>query len=195
MFDEYAKKLKDIKANVPEVFKKVAGHGAVHFRNEAVKRTDKEGLVDTGAYKRNWEAAAVEFDKETFGVVGYNGMEYASFLEDGYDIKKEHFVPFPDSGEQKKVKHTPLNAEGKVISRAKATGGKDSGGGIQKFMREFRQKYPNAKGFLAKPRRFKGRKIGRMSMAETRYFCIQKLDEMFEKLYTKYQRGFTTPDS
>ena len=187
MFDEYVKKLKDIKANVPEVFEKVAKHGAIHFRNEAVKRTDKEGLGDTGAYKRNWEAVAVEFDKETYGVIGYNGIEYASFLEDGYKIKKEHFVPFPDDNEKetKKQKHTALKTEGKIISRAKAT----------KFMREFRKTYPDAKGFLAKPRRFKGRKIGRMSMAETRYFCIQKLDDMFEKLYAKYQRGFTKPDS
>jgi deoxyribodipyrimidine photolyase-like uncharacterized protein len=25
--------------------------------------------------------------------------------------------------------------------------------------------------------------------------ALQKLDDMFEKLYTQYQRGFTTPDS
>ena len=44
-------------------------------------------------------------------------------------------------------------------------------------------------------RRWKGRFVGRMAREETRYYCYVKLDEMFQKLYAKYQRGFTTPDS
>lgn len=133
MFDEYAKKLKDIKANVPAVFERVAKQGAVKARNEAVKITDKEKLVDTGAYKRNWHAEGVEVANDTYGVTLINSMEYASHLEWGHKLR-------------------------------------------------------NGK-------RWKGRFVGRQAIDETRYFCIQKLDEMFEKLYTKYQRGFTTPDS
>lgn len=184
-FNDYAKKLEALNENVPAIFKQVAGRGAVHFRNEAVAQTDKAGAVDTGAYKRNWEAVAVDFGNDEYGIVGYNGMEYASWLEDGYDIKKKHFVPFPDSGETKKTKKTPLNVTGgKVISKAKAQGGKDSGGGIQKFMREFRQKYPNAKGFIAKPRHFNGLKIGRKTMNDLEGWALLELQNEIDVAMT-----------
>ena len=133
MFDEYAKKLKDIKANVPAVFQKVAKLGAVKARNEAVKITDEEKLVDTGAYKRNWHAEGVEVANDTYGVTLINSMDYASHLEWGHKLR-------------------------------------------------------NGK-------RWKGKFVGRRAIDETRYYCLQKLDDMFEKLYAKYQRGFTTPDS
>lgn len=133
MFDEYAKKLKDIKANVPEVFKKVAKQGAVKARNEAVKITDEEKLVDTGAYKRNWHAEDVEVANDTYGVTLINSMEYASHLEWGHKLR-------------------------------------------------------NGK-------RWKGKFVGRRAIDETRYYCLQKLDDMFDKLYAQYQRGFTKPDS
>ena len=133
MFDEYAKKLKDIKANVPAVFQKVAKLGAVKARNEAVKIADEEKLVDTGAYKRNWHAEGVEVANDTYGVTLINSMDYASHLEWGHKLR-------------------------------------------------------NGK-------RWKGKFVGRRAIDETRYYCLQKLDDMFEKLYAKYQRGFTTPDS
>ena len=132
MFDEYAKKLKSIQANVPAVFKKVAKLGANHFRNEAVKRTDKERLVDTGNYRRNWQGEAIEPQEGLYGIACMNNVEYASFLEEGHRLR-------------------------------------------------------NGK-------RWKGRFVGRMSLEETRYYCLVKLDEMFEKLYASYQRGFTKPD-
>lgn len=194
MFDDYAKKLKDIGENAPAIFKRVAGRGAVHFRNEAVKETDKAGAVDTGAYKRNWEAVAVEFGNDEYGIVGYNGMEYASFLEDGYEIKEQHFVPFPDNdkAKKKKPKHTTLSVTGgKVISKAKAQGGKNSGGGIQNFMREFRQKYPNAKGFMAKPRKFKGLKIGRSAMTDTEGWALLELRNEIEVAMTAKKLGIS----
>lgn len=182
-FNDYAKKLEKLGENVPKIFKQVAGKGAIHFRNEAVKETDNVGAVDTGAFKRNWEAVAVDFGNNDYGIVGYNGMEYASFLEDGYKIKKQHFVPFPDDNEKetKKQKHTSLKTEGKIISRAKETGSKRSGGGIQNFMREFRETYPDAKGFMAKPRKFKGLKIGRKTIKETEEWVLKELKETLEK--------------
>lgn len=133
MFDEYAKKLKDIQANVPAVFERIAKQGAVKARNEAVKITDKEKLVDTGAYKRNWHAEGVEVATDTYGVTLINSMEYASHLEYGHKLR-------------------------------------------------------NGK-------RWKGRFVGRQAIDETRYYCLVKLDDMFQKLYTQYQRGFTKPDS
>lgn len=177
-FNDYAKKLEALNENVPAIFKQVAGRGAVHFRNVAVEETDKARAVDTGAYKRNWEAVAVEFGNDEYGIVGYNGMEYASFLEDGYEIKEQHFVPFPDNEKAKKKnpKHSTLKVTGgKVISRAKAQSGKDSGGGIQNFMREFRKDYPDAKGFMAKPRKFKGLKIGRKTMNDLEGWALLEL--------------------
>lgn len=84
MFDEYYKKLKDLEQNVPEIFKKVAKKGAIKFVNEAKKRTDKEKLVDTGNYRRNWNAEVIEPLPETYGVQCENNAEYASFLEFGH---------------------------------------------------------------------------------------------------------------
>ena len=84
MFDEFAKKLKDLEADVPKIFEKVAKKGAIKFVNEARNRTDKEGLVDTGAYKRSWSAQVFEMLPEGVGVECTNDMEYASFLEFGH---------------------------------------------------------------------------------------------------------------
>lgn len=87
MFDEYAEKLKEIHANVPAVFKRVAKQGAVKARNEAVKITDEEKLVDTGAYKRNWHAEGVEVTTDSYGVTLVNSMDYASHLEWGHKLR------------------------------------------------------------------------------------------------------------
>ena len=53
MFEDYAKKLEAIEANTSKIFEKVAKKGAIKFVKEAKERTDKEGLVDTGNYKRS----------------------------------------------------------------------------------------------------------------------------------------------
>lgn len=87
MFDEYAKKLEDLEANVPKIFKAVAKRGANHFIKEAKEFTDREELVDTGNYRRNWTAEVVEPQKGTFGIVGINPVEYASDLEYGHKLR------------------------------------------------------------------------------------------------------------
>lgn len=84
MFDEYAKKLKELKQDVPKIFKKVAKKGAIKFVKEAQNRTDREGLVDTGAYKRNWRAQYIEPLPDVYGVECINNMKYATFLEYGH---------------------------------------------------------------------------------------------------------------
>lgn len=83
-FDDFARKLEELKQDVPKIFKKVARKGTIKFVNEAKSRTDKEGLVDTGAYKRSWSAEPIEPMPETYGVECKNSMEYASFLEYGH---------------------------------------------------------------------------------------------------------------
>ena len=87
MFDEYAKKLEELGENVPKIFKKVSKKGAIHARNEAVNTTDRLGLVDTGAYRRNWNGEPLQIDENTYGVALQNSMEYASFLEDGHKTR------------------------------------------------------------------------------------------------------------
>ena len=87
MFEEYAKKLEELGENVPKIFKNVAKRGAIHARNEAVNTTDRLGLVDTGAYKGNWNGTWTETSKDTYAIILQNGMEYASFLEDGHAIR------------------------------------------------------------------------------------------------------------
>lgn len=148
MFDDYAEKLKQLGADVPQIFKMVAKKGANHFETVAKQLTDKEKAVDTGAYKRNWNADVVEFNNAEFGIVCMNSMEYASFLEDGYEIHRAHFVPFD------------------VMQGSPKT---------QSLIASFKAKYPNAKGFIAKPRRFKGLKIGRRSIDNTEGWILLEL--------------------
>ena len=132
MFDEYAKKLESIGANVPKVFKAVASNGANFAEKKAVELTKKEKLVDTGYYRDNWFADRIEPEKGTYGIILENNVEYASYLENGYQRK---------------------------------------GGG-----------------------RFKGRFVGRQTMDETRYKCIQMLDKAWETAFRKYHESFTTPE-
>ena len=87
MFDEYAEKLKSIQADVPKVFKLVAKKGAIKAENEAKNITDKERLVDTGNYKRNWNGKQIEPQEDVFGVQLENPVEYASFLEEGHRMR------------------------------------------------------------------------------------------------------------
>lgn len=121
LFDDYAKKLKDLNADVPAIFENVAKRGALRFRKEAVKLTDKEKLVDTGNYRRNWNAQSGLIAPETYAIEASNNVEYASHLEYGHKLR--------------------------------------NGG------------------------RWKGRFVGRRSLDETRYYCIQQLDDEFEKAY------------
>ena len=163
MFDEYKKRLEELQQDVPKIFEKVAKKGAIKFVNVAKKLTDAEALVDTGSYKRNWLARAFDIDGTgsngaTYGVECTNGKEYASFLEEGYVVKKDYFVPFDKMDESAKTKA---------------------------FIAEFKSKYPNAKGFIRKAGRYKGKFIGRRSIDEARYYCLQQLEKAVEKAFKK----------
>lgn len=164
MFDQYAAKLKQYKANVPKVFSKVAQKTAVKAENTAKSLTDGDGLIDTGAYKGAWEAHSEELDKGIYAVYLNNSMDYSSFLEKGYTLNKNVFVPFD------KMEGTPKTKA--LIARIKA-------------------KYPNAKGFLRKAGRYKGHFIGRQSLDEAHYYAIQQLDKEMEKAFIAYNQSFT----
>lgn len=87
MFDDYAKRLEKLGADVPKIFKMVAKKGAIHAENTAKRMTTEEKLVDTGAYRRNWNGESVELDKTTHGITLQNNMEYASHLEWGHKLR------------------------------------------------------------------------------------------------------------
>jgi hypothetical protein len=86
-FKDYAKKLEALGENVPKVFKSVAKRGAVHAENTAKRLTDQEKLVDTGAYRRNWNAEGVELEKDVYAITLQNSMDYASHLEQGHRLR------------------------------------------------------------------------------------------------------------
>lgn len=132
MFEQYIKKLENIHADVPKIFKTIALKGAKFAENKAKKLTDEEKLVDTGNYKRNWYAERIEPQPNVYGVLLENTVDYASHLEDGHNIK---------------------------------------GGG-----------------------RWKGRKIGKRSIDEAEWYCIEQLDKAFEKAFNEYHRSFTRPE-
>jgi hypothetical protein len=127
MFDEYAEKLKSIGANVPKVFETVAKKAAVHFVNTAKKITNDEKLVDTGTYRRNWNAKQIEVEQNIYGIACSNLVEYASHLEYGHRLR-------------------------------------------------------NGK-------RWQGRFVGRRALDDTHFYCIEQIDDSFEKLYEKHLRG------
>lgn len=87
MFDEFAKDLEKYQANVPKVFKAVALRGAKFAENTAKEITDREGLVETGNYKRNWFAECIESEANTYGILLENNAEYAKHLECGHKTK------------------------------------------------------------------------------------------------------------
>lgn len=87
MFDEYAKKLENIGANTPKVFKAAALWGANYAVKEAKKITDRYEKVDTGYYRRNWYGERLDTGNGEYGIVLSNGVEYASFIEEGYKLK------------------------------------------------------------------------------------------------------------
>ena len=87
MFEEYAKKLEELGENVPKVFNTVAKKGAIHARNTAIEITNREGLVDTGAYRRNWNGESGKTKNDTYAITLENSMEYASHLEYGHKLR------------------------------------------------------------------------------------------------------------
>lgn len=47
---------------------------------------------------------------------------------------------------------------------------------------------------LRNGKRWRGRFVGRRAMDELRYYCIKRLDDLFDKLFTKHHQSFTQPD-
>lgn len=47
---------------------------------------------------------------------------------------------------------------------------------------------------LRNGKRWKGRFVGRRAMDELRYYCIKRLDDLFDKLFTKHHQSFTQSD-
>lgn len=45
---------------------------------------------------------------------------------------------------------------------------------------------------LRNGKRWSGRFVGRRSMDSTRYYCIKRLDDLYDKLFTKYHQSFTS---
>lgn len=45
---------------------------------------------------------------------------------------------------------------------------------------------------LKNGKRWRGRFVGRRAIDRTRYYCIKRLDDLYDKLFTEYQRGFTS---
>lgn len=168
MFDDYAKRLEKLGADVPKIFKMVAKKGAVHAENTAKRMTTEEKLVDTGAYRRSWNGESIKTENDVYGITLQNDMEYASFLEDGYDIRTQHFVPF------NKMEGSPK---------------------ANKLISDFQAKYPNAKGFIAKPRRFKGRKIGRKTMNDTEGWTILELRNEIDIAMLEKEHGLTRKEA
>lgn len=167
-FDEYAKKLKELNKNTPEIFEDVAKKGAKYFRGEAIRLTNKEKKVDTGNYKRNWNAKSGQILPETYAIEASNNVEYASHIEQGYTIKKDYFLPFEAGSKGKKtwkgLKGTPKTKE---------------------FINSVREKYPEAKGIMIKAKRVKGVFIGRRALSRTRAFCLDLLDKTLKEAYKK----------
>jgi hypothetical protein len=47
---------------------------------------------------------------------------------------------------------------------------------------------------LRNGKRWRGRFVGRRAFDETRYYCIKKLDDLFDKLFTQHHQSFTQSD-
>jgi len=110
LFDDYTKKLEELGANTPKVFRSVALWGAKYAEKTAKKITDNEGLVDTGNYKRNWFAQRIKPEKSIYGILLENNADYASHLELGHKTRNGGRVKGRFVGRQ-----TIIDTEGSVL--------------------------------------------------------------------------------
>ena len=86
-FEQFNNEMHETEGVIPEIFEKVAKKAAIKFVNEAKEITDKEGLVDTGSYKRNWTGDIANPGKKFWTIKGFNPMNYASHLEYGHKMR------------------------------------------------------------------------------------------------------------
>ena len=92
--------LETLKGDVPEIMGKIAVGEGVYAVKQARRictddmsepKRQKTGVVNTGAYRRNWKAdKTARRSGRKFIVRFYNGLDYASHLEYGF---RSHFVP------------------------------------------------------------------------------------------------------
>lgn len=157
-FEQYEQKLKKIEGVVEETFEKVAKKSGIKFVKEAKDLTEKETLVDTGNYRRNWtsDIGVVGETSKAFAVKCINPVEYASFLENGYVVKKDYFVPFS------KLEGTPK---------------------VKAFIAKIKAKNPKAKGFIRKAGRYKGHFIGKQALETAREYAHSQLKKELGDLY------------
>ena len=85
-FARFNKDMQRATGYIGQVFEEVAQLAGLNFVNNAKTLSKQEGLVDTGNYRRNW---STDIDKlgHTYQIVGFNPVEYSSFLEYGHKIK------------------------------------------------------------------------------------------------------------
>ena len=86
-FEQFNKAMQETEGVIPQIFEKVAKKAALKFVNEAKEITNKERLVDTGSYKRNWTGDVSNPAKKFWTVKGFNPMNYASYLEYGHRLQ------------------------------------------------------------------------------------------------------------
>ena len=156
-FAEYEEKLANLVDEVDTIFAKASKKGGIKFVNTAKELTDKEQLVDTGAYKRNW-TSDITMKNDEWRIHCKNPLEYASHLEEGYEIKKDYFVPFSALEGTQNAKN---------------------------FVARIRAKYPNAMGFTRKAGRYKGKFIGLRSLKEAREYARKELKKLLDKAFKK----------
>lgn len=174
MFDQYAAKLKQYQADVPKVFKKVARKTAIKAENTAKEFTDKEGLVDTGAYKGAWEAHSQELEKGIYAVYLNNSMDYASHLEFGHKVRK-------------KTKLTTKIKSNKKIRRLLGKRGMRALGIKTRKHKKVRREL---KGY-SDGNRVKGFFVGRNTLDEAHFYALEQLDKELEKAIISYHQSFT----
>lgn len=154
-FARFNKDMKRAEGYIGQIFEEVAQKAGIIFVNKAKTITREEGLVDTGNYRRNWTTDIAVIDNK-YRVIGYNPIEYASHLEYGYKLKKDQFIPFD------KMEGTP---------QTKA------------FIARFKAKYPNAKGFIRKAGRYKGKFVGTQAIKEAQEYAVNKLKDQLGDLF------------
>lgn len=99
MFGDFRKDLEKYTKDTPKIFEHVAERGAIEFVNQAKEITDREKLVDTGNYKRNWYAESINTNYNNI-VYCENSVEYASHLEWGHKLRNGKRVKGKFVGQQ-----------------------------------------------------------------------------------------------
>lgn len=85
-FARFNKDMQKATGYIGQMFEEVAQLAGINFVNNAKTISKQEGLVDTGNYRRNWSTDIAVIGNK-WKIVGFNPIEYSSFLEYGHRIK------------------------------------------------------------------------------------------------------------